>query len=395
MKKLTLIILAMAFCQLATSAYTDVTPESYLENQIIEDSLNFGADYIIRQAIGRNVLPEGNYEIKSLTKIEQQLLKNGVDYRFHIHIASTNGVNVRGRFTVYYRYSTKVFKVVSQHYNYNYPSDLKDLENEEYNWEQYDFEIPDEEHDEEDAETPIEEETQIPETPEEGSGEHENPSEEWELPIEGETGNPEEWEFPGEGETESPSEEWEYPPGEEWEGVPGEEVEIPGGGEHEWSEWEFTEEEFVIPEEGNGFPEEGGEAPEEEESQSPPPKGYVDLAPEVYLKSQVIEDGLNFGADYIIRQAIGKDVIPEGNYEIVSLSRVEQQLLKNGVDYRYHVYIASTQGVNVRGRFTVYYRYSTKKFKVVSQHYKYRYPSKLNDQENEYDWDDYNFDDLN
>ena len=189
------VFLALAFCVLASAAYVELEPKDYLDNDIVEDGLNYGANYIIQSAINRNVLPEGNYTVVNLTKVEEQKLTNGLNYRYNVHIQSTNGVNVRGRFTIYYRNSNQTYKVVSQNWNYRYPSDLNDLENEEYYWEDYEFENEEEEWTCEE----VEEEN-------EWTCEEEGTNEEWtcdeeetveELPTE-EPENPTEEDFPEE-----------------------------------------------------------------------------------------------------------------------------------------------------------------------------------------------------
>jgi len=145
--KLILSCLLISFCVFALSEYVEVLPDVYLYNQTIEDSLNFGANYITKQAIDKKVIPPGNYSIANLTKVEEQALKNGVDYRFYVTILSTHKVNVTGRYTVYYRYSNQSFKVVSQRYNYKFPQELKNLTDTPYFWEDYQFpiDIPEEE----------------------------------------------------------------------------------------------------------------------------------------------------------------------------------------------------------------------------------------------------------
>jgi len=132
----------IALYQIASiqAEYTVIDPKDYDDNKEIQDCLNFGGQYIIEKAVDKDVIPKGDYEIKNITKIEENRLVNGADYRFYIDIVSEEGVNVNGNFTCYYKYKTGEMKVVSYHYDYHYPSDLKNEEGEEFCWENYEFE---------------------------------------------------------------------------------------------------------------------------------------------------------------------------------------------------------------------------------------------------------------
>jgi len=89
-------ILIVAILGFAASQFIELQPAEYENNQLILDSLNFGTSHLVKDAVDRNVLPDGAYEVTLLNKVEQQILENGTDYRFTLEIAGPRSANVDG-----------------------------------------------------------------------------------------------------------------------------------------------------------------------------------------------------------------------------------------------------------------------------------------------------------
>ena len=131
-----LILLTFFFCQLAVfqATYTLIDPSNYTKVEGLQDSLNYGGRTFILKEVRKANIPSGTYQITDVNSIEQDVLKNGVDYRFNLSIYSVDmGTKVKGHVVVYYKWSDKSMKVVSYHYDYTYPTA-------EFEWQDYDFE---------------------------------------------------------------------------------------------------------------------------------------------------------------------------------------------------------------------------------------------------------------
>ena len=144
-------VLVIAFLGLAASQFVELQPVDYENNQTILESLNFGASHLMKDAVERDVLPDGDYEITIVSKVEQQVSENGTEFRFELDIAGPRNTHVQGDVTVGFEEVTGEKKVTQFFYRYYY--DLIDSEtgeayedtesaNEEaeFSWEWYEFE---------------------------------------------------------------------------------------------------------------------------------------------------------------------------------------------------------------------------------------------------------------
>jgi len=102
----------------AASQFIELQPAEYENNKLILDSLNFGASYIMRHAVQKDVLPDGEYEITLVNKVEQQTLENGTDYRFTLEIAGPRAAHVDGWVTVFIAAGTEDKEVTFFSYSY-------------------------------------------------------------------------------------------------------------------------------------------------------------------------------------------------------------------------------------------------------------------------------------
>jgi len=93
-------VLLIALFGLATSQFIQLQPSEYDDDPTIQESLNFGASHIIRQAVDRGVLPEGEYEVAVVKKVETQVTVNGTDYRFNLEMAGPRDATIDGNVTV-------------------------------------------------------------------------------------------------------------------------------------------------------------------------------------------------------------------------------------------------------------------------------------------------------
>jgi len=111
-------ILLIAFLGLAASQFVELQPSQYESNQTILESLNFGASHITKDAVERNVLPDGEYEIILVSKVEEQVTENGTDYRFNLEIAGPRSAHLVGNVTVTVNGTDGSKQVVDYFYSY-------------------------------------------------------------------------------------------------------------------------------------------------------------------------------------------------------------------------------------------------------------------------------------
>ena len=93
-------ILLIAFFGLAASQFVELQPSQYENDQTILESLNFGGSHIIKNAVEKDVLPDGQYEITLVSKVEEQVTQNGTEYRFNLEIAGPRSAHIVGNVTV-------------------------------------------------------------------------------------------------------------------------------------------------------------------------------------------------------------------------------------------------------------------------------------------------------
>ena len=108
----------------------------------------------MKEAVKNGTLPDGEYEITQVNKVEQKVLENGVDYRFDFEIAGPQKADITGYVTVYYEWATEEKKMVSYkyHFVFNYGEESTESyenwegnEEAEFSWENYEFEFGGEE----------------------------------------------------------------------------------------------------------------------------------------------------------------------------------------------------------------------------------------------------------
>ncbi len=133
-------ILVLALFSAATSKFIELTPSQYENNQTILECLNFGTSHIMKEAVYNGTLPDGQYEITQVNKVEQKTLENGVDYRFDFEIAGPQGTDVTGHVTVNYEWATEDMNVVSYKYHFNFNLGEESGENYEGNYESEGYE---------------------------------------------------------------------------------------------------------------------------------------------------------------------------------------------------------------------------------------------------------------
>jgi len=148
-------ILIIAIFGFASSQFVELRSSEYGGNQTILNSLNFGASHLMKDAVERNVLPDGDYEIILVNKVEQETLANGTNWRFNLEIAGPNDAHIEGSVTVFYDSATRENEVAHFFYNYYYnvvgSNDSEDdgeslgVDEDDFSWEWFDFEEKDDE----------------------------------------------------------------------------------------------------------------------------------------------------------------------------------------------------------------------------------------------------------
>ncbi len=142
--------LIIAIFGFASSQFTELQPSEYEDNQTILNSLNFGASHLMRDAVERDVLPDGDYEIILVNKVEQEFVSNGTNWRFNVEIAGPNNAHVEGNVTVFYASTTGENEIAHFYYSYYYnvvgSNDGEDdgeslgVDEDDFSWEWFDFE---------------------------------------------------------------------------------------------------------------------------------------------------------------------------------------------------------------------------------------------------------------
>ncbi len=111
-------VLIIALFGFASSQWIDLQPVEYENDDAIQKSLNFGASYIVRKAINNGVIPEGEYKVVKVTKVEKQVTVNGTDDRFNLEINGPRDATLIGNVTVTIWATTGELEVTDYFYSY-------------------------------------------------------------------------------------------------------------------------------------------------------------------------------------------------------------------------------------------------------------------------------------
>jgi len=156
--KVSVCVLLLALISFSAAQFIELSPAEYSDNQTILESLNFGTSHIMREGVNNGTLPEGEYEISQVNKVEQQVLANGTEHRFEFEIVGPQGADITGFVTVYYEWATEARTVVDFKYHSvfhfgeestesfeGYENWEGSAEEAEFSWENYEFEFGGEE----------------------------------------------------------------------------------------------------------------------------------------------------------------------------------------------------------------------------------------------------------
>lgn len=148
-------VLILAIFGFAACQFTELQPSEYENDQTILESLNFGASHLMKDAVQRDVLPDGDYEITIVSKVEQRIVENGTEYRFELDIVGPRNTHVEGYVNVinlldgdrevvnfFYRY---YFDLINSETGEAYEDLESGNEEAEFSWENYEFEMGGEE----------------------------------------------------------------------------------------------------------------------------------------------------------------------------------------------------------------------------------------------------------
>jgi len=133
-------LLVLALFSAASSKFIELSPSQYENNQTILECLNFGTSHVMKEAVYNGTLPDGQYEITQVNKVEQQTLENGVDYRFNFEIAGPQSADITGHVTVYYEWATEDMNVTAYKYHFVFNFGEESTENYEGSYEGEGFE---------------------------------------------------------------------------------------------------------------------------------------------------------------------------------------------------------------------------------------------------------------
>lgn len=81
--------------------YTPVDLDEANNDPTIQELLNFGAQYVARQGIQSNRLPDSRYVVSQVYSVAEQVVA-GINYRFEVELANCQGLTVRATYVVYY-----------------------------------------------------------------------------------------------------------------------------------------------------------------------------------------------------------------------------------------------------------------------------------------------------
>jgi len=84
--------------------YVLLTYAEWGKSSAAQDSLNFGAEWIVNSLVEEHKVPKGDYYVSNITTVYKQELTHGADYQFNAQISSVQHAKIEGNFSVYYRY---------------------------------------------------------------------------------------------------------------------------------------------------------------------------------------------------------------------------------------------------------------------------------------------------
>jgi len=103
------------------SQFVELTPEQYQNNQQVQNSLNFGRQVIIDDAVASDLVPAGDYPVSQINSVEERVADNGFDYRFDVFMTNQEfQAQIRGLFAVNYDAVTGEMRILTYEYDYSY-----------------------------------------------------------------------------------------------------------------------------------------------------------------------------------------------------------------------------------------------------------------------------------